>query len=223
MYIPTKYNEPEWKEIEHLIKAYPLATVITNVGGKIEANHIPFYLKVDGDKTYLQAHVSKANPQLPAWRDNDDVLVIFQSRDSYITPNYYPSKQETHKFVPTWDFGAVHISGKSRVIDDTSYVRTQLDNLTLQEETKVGSDWKVSDAPESYVTLKQKAIIGLQIEVVSTECKYKFDQDMKSDDVNGVIHGLKGHGKEEVSDLVKTTSERTEVRKAAKAAEKAAR
>ncbi|CAI5760369.1 unnamed protein product [Candida verbasci] len=208
MYIPKKYSESNWEQIEYLIKTYPLATVITtDKTGKIIANHIPFYLKEDGDNYHLIAHIAKANPQLPSLEDNSNVLVIFQSNNTYITPNYYPGKQETHKYVPTWDFASAHIYGSSKIIDDFQFVRDQLNYLTNQQEAKKETDkWKVSDAPENYLNIMQKAITGLQISIESTECKFKFEQGMKENDINGVINGLKNDGKVDLSNLTKETN-----------------
>lgn len=205
MYIPAKFNHESWEQKEFLIKKSPLGTVITtDENGKMIANHIPFYLHVDPQtkKKYLHAHVARKNPQLPSLASNDHVLVIFQSHDSYISPSYYPGKQETHKFVPTWDFGSLHVYGKLRIIDDFDFVRTQLENFTNQNEKTRADPWKVSDAPEPYLKLMQKAITGLEIEIEETECKYKFEQNMKRQDIDGVVEGLAEDGLHEVSALV---------------------
>lgn len=210
MYIPKHYLEEDWEQIVYLIKNYPLATVVTSSENGIIANHIPFILEEDGDKKYLRAHIAKANHQVPSLKENDHVLIIFQSHDSYITPSYYATKKETHKVVPTWDFASVHIYGKSRIIDDPKYVRDQLNALTNQQEKNRDIPWSVDEAPESYVNLIQKAITGLQIDIERTECKFKFDQKMKKQDINGVIEGLKSDNKPEMSDLVKSANERAE-------------
>ena len=47
-----------------------------------------------------------------------------------------------------------------------------------------------------------KAIAGLQIEIKSTS-KYKFEQDMKSADIQGVVDGLQKDGKSQISNFVK--------------------
>lgn len=206
MYIPKKYLDEDWEQVEYLIRKYPLATLITtDKDGSIIANHIPFFLNEDKDtgKKYLIAHIAKSNHQIPSLIDSDNVLVVFQSVDSYITPNHYPGKQETHKFVPTWDFAAAHIKGSSKIIDDFDFVRNQLNHLTNQQEAGKGEDsWKVSDAPEGYLKVMQKAITGLQIEIKSTQCKYKFEQGMKDQEVKGVIKGLSEEGKNEIATLV---------------------
>ena len=205
MYIPTKYLIENWDQQEALIKKYPLATVVTTGPEGLYANHFPFFLHQDEatGKKYLHAHIAKKNPQVPLLLENDNVLVIFQSHDSYISPSYYPGKQETHKYVPTWDFAAVHIKGKSRLIDDAKWVRKQLNNFTDQNEAPREKPWQVDEAPEKYLEIMQKAIIGLEIEIEKIESKFKFEQKMKKEDIEGVVEGLAADGITEVSDFVK--------------------
>lgn len=205
MYIPAKYLEEDWPAQEELIKSNPLGTVVTFSEDGLIANHIPFFLEEDKQTgaRYLQAHIAKVNPQLPALKKDDaEILVIFKSSDSYITPSYYPTKEETHKVVPTWDFGAVHCYGKPKIIDDAAWVRQQLDHLTDQQEQNREKSWTVSEAPSNYVDLLQKAICGLQIEITRIESKFKFEQKMKRQDIDGVIKGLINDDKVQVSKLV---------------------
>ena len=205
MYIPDKHLEENWENQAELIKAYPLATVVTFSSDGLIANHFPFYLKVDEEtgKKYLHAHIAKVNHQIPSFKTGDELIVIFQSADSYITPSYYPTKQDTHKVVPTWDFAAVHCYGTAKIYDETEWVRAQLDNLTAQEEKNRETEWTVDEAPESYIKLLQKAICGLEIEITRTECKYKFEQKMKPCDIAGVAEGLAKDDKHEVAKLVR--------------------
>lgn len=207
MYIPKAYDEADWEQARYLITTYPLATIITfsETEGLI-ANHIPFVLQEcpKTKKRFLKAHLARRNSQLDSLRDTDSVLVIFQSHDSYITPSYYPEKPETHKFVPTWVFASTHIKGKPTVTNDYDFVREQLVSLTDQEEAKRDPSekrWKVTDAPERYLDLKQKAITGLSIEIESFQCKYKLEQDANSRNNKGVIEGLAKDGYTEVSDM----------------------
>lgn len=209
MYIPAKYLIELWDQQEHLIKSYPLATVITiDEDGTPIANHLPMFLHVDKDtgKKYLHAHVAKKNHQLPSLKSNENVLVIFQSPSTYILPSYYPEKERTHKFVPTWDFASLHIKGKLKVIDDFDFVRAQLNNFTDQNEAERDVKWKVDDAPENYLKIMQKAITGLEIEIVDLKCKYKFEQKETRENVDGVISGLSEDGKELMSQYVKSAN-----------------
>lgn len=209
MYIPSKYRADDWELQEALIKNYPLGTVVTSHEGKLIANHIPFFLKIGDDgKKYLHAHIARVNHQIPSLKESDEVLVIFQLADSYISPSYYANKPVTHKFVPTWDFASLHVYGKSKIVDDKDFVRAQLDNFTRQNEEKRDEPWEVSEAPEKYVNTLIKAITGLEIEIDRVECKYKFEQEMKPEDKEGVINGLAEDEVHEVSKLVKDTNSR---------------
>lgn len=206
MYIPAHYNSESWEAKKRLIQEYPLATVVTtDENGKLIANHLPFLLREDETtgKKYLHAHVAKKNHQIPSLTANDQVLVIFQSPDSYISPSYYPEKQKTHKFVPTWDFASLHIYGKLRIVDDFDFVRSQLDHFSSQEELKREKPWKLSEAPEGYLNAMQKAITGLEIEIGDSECKYKFEQKMSRENIDGVVEGLADDGVAAVSAFVK--------------------
>lgn len=207
MYIPKHYNEDSWDKKELLIVNNPLGTLVT-FDQKIIANHIPFFLHTDEKtgKRYLQAHMAKKNHQIPLLQENDHVLVIFQSPDSYISPSYYPEKAKTHKFVPTWDFASLHVYGKSRIVDDFDFVRRQLVNFTNQSEETREKPWKVTDAPEGYLKVMQKAITGLEIEISETECKYKFEQKMARENIDGVVAGLADDGRTEVSGLVELSN-----------------
>ncbi|WPK24352.1 hypothetical protein PUMCH_001622 [Australozyma saopauloensis] len=210
MYIPQKFNVDDWSAQEHLIKSYPLGTIVTiDENGAPIANHFPFFLHVDeqSGKKYLHAHVAKRNHQIPSLTANDNVLVIFQSPSTYILPSYYPEKARTHKFVPTWDFASLHITGKLRIIDDFDFVRAQLNHFTDQNEAEREDKWKVDDAPENYLKIMQKAITGLEIEIVDTKCKYKFEQKETRENVDGVIAGLASDGKEVLSEYVKNANE----------------
>lgn len=218
MYIPKKYLEEEWAEVEYLIKTYPLATIITHTAEDgIIANHVPLVLEIDPDsgKRYLCAHFAKANHQLPSLQDNDSVLLIFQSANSYVSPTYYPQKKIDHKVVPTWDFAAAHINAACEVIDDFDFVRKQLVALSSQQEATRKEPWAVSDAPEKYTHLLQKAITGVRFEIKSFQCKFKFEQTMGKDNVNGVIKGFAEDGLKEQSELVLLSNQRYDARKAA--------
>lgn len=209
MYIPNHYNESDWEFQKAIIKEYPLATLITvSEEGIPIANHIPFNLIEKDGKKILQAHLAKVNHQLPSLKDNTNVLVVFQSDNSYIPPSYYKTKEETHKVVPTWDFASVQCYGKSTLIDDYQFIRNQHESLTNEQEAGREKPWTVDEAPEKYYKLLQKAIIGLEIEIDKIEGKFKFEQKMKQADIDGVVNGLADDKLSRVSQFVKETNAR---------------
>ncbi len=119
--------------------------------------------------------MAKVNHQVPSLKENDNVMVIFQSADSYISPAIIGNK-ETHKYVPTWDFAAVLYTESPGSLLTAKWVRSQLDSSTAQNETKRAVPWKVSDAPESYTSVLT-GDYWLVTEIDRTECKFKFEQE----------------------------------------------
>ncbi|MFC3114059.1 FMN-binding negative transcriptional regulator [Cellvibrio fontiphilus] len=190
MYCPRAFREERLDILHELIKAYPLATLITNGPNGLMANLIPFSLVHDGKNGILQAHVARNNSQLDSIREASEALVIFQGPQCYVTPSWYPSKAKDGKQVPTWNFVMVQARGKPTVIENTSWLLTQLNNLTSHLESSRDHPWRVSDAPENYIAAQLKGLVGIEIPISTIEGKWKVSQNRSEIDRKGVIAGL---------------------------------
>ena len=192
MYVPAHFEETKIEVLHDLIDANPFATLITMTSNGINANHIPLHLvKVKERYGTLQGHVARANP---VWSDIDndvEALIIFQGPNSYITPSWYPTKQEHGKVVPTWNYVTVHAYGKFRVIDDPVWVRSQLELLTAQQEASLDKPWAVADAPVEFTDKMIGAIVGIEILITKLTGKWKVSQNQPVLNQAGVIEGLK--------------------------------
>ena len=119
MYRPPAFREDRLDVLHALIESHRLGTIVTNGPDGLEANPVPFTLdRSRGPHGTLKAHLAKANGQLAAFREGNEALVLFQGAESYITPSWYPSKQEHGKVVPTWNYVLVEVRGKPVVIED---------------------------------------------------------------------------------------------------------
>lgn len=191
MYTPKHFEEPRIEVMHELMRTRPLATLVTLSSGGLEANHIPLHL-VDTPAPFgtLRGHVARANP---LWRDfatDVEVLAIFHGPDSYITPNWYATKQQTGKVVPTWNYAVVHAYGTLRIIDDATWVRAQLEALTAHNEAGFDHPWSVSDAPREYTDKLLEAIVGFEIVITKLSGKWKVSQNQPAQNQTGVIAGL---------------------------------
>src|SRR5687767_5959902 len=131
MYIPKQFEEPKVEVMHELIRANPLATLVTLSSSGLNANHIPLHLSQEPSPFgTLRGHVARSNPVWTDLTSNVDVLVIFHGPDTYITPSWYATKKETGKVVPTWNYVVVHAYGSLRIMDDAAWVRAQLEALT---------------------------------------------------------------------------------------------
>lgn len=185
MYMPKHFVETRVEVLHGLMRDYPFATVAANAAGGLVANHLPFEL-VDG---VLHGHVARGNEL--AQLDGAEVLLVFQGPDGYISPNWYPTKQETHREVPTWNYAVVHVHGRLRVIDDASWLRRLLETLTNRHEADQPQPWKITDAPEDHIEKSLRAIVGLEVAIERIEGKFKLNQNHPARNRAGVIAGLR--------------------------------
>jgi transcriptional regulator len=152
----------------------------------------------------LRAHVARANP---VWQDvanGDEVLVVFRAGDAYISPNWYPSKHELHKQVPTWNYMVVHAHGRITILDDERYVRGVVGRLTRTHEASEPKPWKMGDAPKDYVDTMVRAIVGVQIEITRLVGKSKLSQNKEARDIQGAAEALKSSGESQLADAMLT-------------------
>jgi transcriptional regulator len=188
MYIPKHFEETRVDALHAMIASNPLATLVTFADGRLNANHIPMIL--DAEAGILRAHIARANSLWKSFNKDVSCMAIFQGPAHYISPSYYPSKLETEKVVPTWNYAVVHVHAKLTVIDDAAWILNQITDLTSKQEAAREKPWKVSDAPPDYVEKLLGALIGLELKIERIEGKWKLSQNQKPQDHQGVIDGL---------------------------------
>lgn len=206
MYLPKAFHETSVDVLHALIRDYPFGTLVMQGADGLVANHLPFELV--GDQL-LHGHVARINELAHA--DGAQVLVMFQAANGYVSPNWYPSKHETGREVPTWNYAVVHVHGRMRVTDDKVWLRDLLERLTQRHEATQAKPWHVSDAPEDHVEKMLKAIVGLEIVIDRIEGKFKLSQNHPDANRAGVIQGLgerAGLRDAELVDLMQHAEER---------------
>lgn len=191
MYQPPHFREDRLDVMHGLMRAHPLAMLVTSGEGGLMANLVPFLVDSgSGERGMLRAHLAKANDQLAALRAGSEAMVLFQGPNAYVTPSWYASKAENHKVVPTWNYATVHAWGTPRVIDDPDWLRRQVGELTDASERERQVPWSVDDAPGPFVVGQLKGIVGLEIPIARIEGKWKVSQNRTLPDRHGVVEGL---------------------------------
>jgi transcriptional regulator len=206
MYLPKSFHETRIEVLQALIRDYPFGTAVMHRADGLVANHLPFELV--GERL-LHGHVARGNELAKA--DGAEVLVIFQAANGYISPNWYPSKHETGREVPTWNYAVVHVHGRLRVTDDKVWLRQLLEKLTDHHEASQPKPWHVSDAPDDHIEQMLTAIIGLEIVIERIEGKFKLSQNHPDANRAGVIQGLgerAGRRDAELVELMQQAEER---------------
>lgn len=203
MYVPPHFEESRTEAIHDLIVKNPFGILFTHGKSGLDANHIPFDLHADeGESGVLHAHVARANP---VWQDianGDEVLVVFRAADAYISPQWYPSKHEFHKQVPSWNYLVAHAHGRVTIRDDERYVRGVVARLTRTHEASQRVPWKMSDGPKDYIDALLKAIVGIEIEITRLVGKSKLSQNKEARDIRGAGSVLKAQGDHVIGDAM---------------------
>jgi len=192
VYNPSHFNTSDDRAaLLALMRAHPLGALVTHGPQGLDANHLPF--EVDEAAGVLRAHVARANPlwqQVPA--EGMSAMVVFRGDDGYISPNWYPSKHETHRQVPTWNYQVVHVHGQLTVMDQERFVRGLVARLTREHEKRSGQakPWMMGDAPADYIDQMLAAIVGIEVTLERLEGKFKLSQNKEARDREGAIAGL---------------------------------
>lgn len=203
MYVPPHFAESRTGVLHDLIRRHPFGTLVTHGATGLDANHIPFeLLPGQGALGTLSAHVARANPLWQEVADGAEVLVVFRAGDAYISPNWYPSKHEFHRQVPTWNYVVAHAHGRIAIRDDARYVRGVVARLTRTHEAAQPVPWKMGDSAPGYIDTLLQAIVGLEIEITRLVGKSKLSQNKELRDLRAAGEMLKAQGEHAIGDAM---------------------
>jgi transcriptional regulator len=191
MHVPDQFRVEDVGEMHALMRARPFATLVSAGSAGLTATHLPTVLKDEGEHGVVECHLARANPH---WRDlaeGREALMIFHGPDGYVTPNWYPSKAQHGKAVPTWNYAVVHAYGRPEVVQDKAWLRRHVGELTDRQERDEVKPWAVSDAPESYIDVMLRGIVGFRFAIARLEGKWKMSQNRETQDRLGVVEGLR--------------------------------
>jgi transcriptional regulator len=167
-------NEPE---VIDFIRKNAFSTLISQVDGRPWATHLPFILeKKSSGGAVLHGHLAKANLQWKSFSENEEVLVIFQGPHAYISSSWY-----NHENVPTWNYLAVHVYGKIRIIEGEELMHHLKSLVNIYEEGRPNRV-HVETMSEAYVESQIRALVGIEISITEVQASAKLSQNR--DEVN---------------------------------------
>lgn len=202
MYLPPHFEIRDISAIQDAMDACGLANFVTWTGDELLATALPLVLmRNEGEYGTLYGHFAKANDQ---WNRPvvGEALAIFSGRDTYVTPSWYATKQETGKVVPTWNYEAVHAYGVPEFFADEAQLLEVVTLLTRHHEGRRKAPWKVSDAPADFIHGQLRGIVGFRMRITKIQGKRKMSQNRSLADREGVAAGLRDEGKNEMAELV---------------------
>ena len=195
MYTPAHFAETRTEELHRIIGAYPLGMLVTHAGPGLDADHIPFELDAGiGQHGSLIGHVARANTIWQRCPTGTPVMAVFRGAQAYVSPNWYPSKQEAHRQVPTWNYEVVHVHGTIVVHDDERFVRRVVALLTRRHEASEPKPWKMGDSEPEFINTMLRNIVGIEIAIKSLTGKVKLSQNKEMRDRQNAADTLDARG-----------------------------
>ncbi len=183
MYTPKLYREEDRAKIVDFLRRNEFATLVTYDGEKPTASHLLMEVVEADGQLIVYGHMSKANPQWKSFETYSEVLVIFQGPHTYISPTWY-----NHVNVPTWNYQAVHVYGKPRIVDNHDDAYQILKRLIDRHEA--ASHYKLETLPQDFVEREIRGIAAFQIEVTRIEANYKLSQNRNDEDYRNIVAKL---------------------------------
>jgi len=186
MYVPSAFAETRPEELHAIMRAASLPVLVSPTASDLAATHLPLSLEAP-DR--LVGHMARANQH---WREFDphaESLAIFTAVDGYVSPNWYATRAETGKVVPTWNYQAVHATGRLEIIEDPAALLDIVSKLTDRFEGPRATPWAVSDAPADYIAAQLNGIVGIVLHITKLQGVAKLSQNKSMADRDGVIAG----------------------------------
>lgn len=178
MYVPETFALTDPEEIRNVIRNYDFGLLVTAHGGRPVATPLPFLLdEATGPQGTLFGHMARPNRHwrdLEAMDEDDEVLVVFQGPHSYISPTWYGPEA---KAVPTWNYVAVHVYGRPRILREPGEILQALEKMVNQQEAGLEPPWSLDRLEADYVRSMTRGIVCFEISITRTEAKAKLSQN----------------------------------------------
>ena len=190
MYLPDVFEETRPEVLWDLVARQPLGLLISAGPEGPLASPLPFLVVEAEGRLRLTCHLARPNPHLEALAGARDCLVVFQGAEAYVTPSWYPSKAETKRVTPTWNYEMVQVRGNPTLRPERDWLAAHVAALTAAQESRRPAPWAPSDAPADYIDSMLRGIVGLEIEITEIRGKWKMSQNRLAQDADGAARGL---------------------------------
>lgn len=183
MYVPPHFaGDPA--AIDDIIAAHDFALLVTSGPQGPEATHLPLMLdRSRGPHGTLLGHLARANPHGDDI-DGKEALAVFSGPHGYVSPRWYGAAPA----VPTWNYVAVHVHGRVRVVREKARLAELVDTLSRRYEGD--GPWSVAGLPERFLAGMVEGIVGIEVDVERIDAKFKLSQNRPAADRRNVISEL---------------------------------
>jgi transcriptional regulator len=186
MYVPKQFRNNDASTITDFIRHHGFGILVSQADSRMVATHIP--LELSEDETKLTGHIARANPQWKNFDNNAEVMIIFPGPHAYVSSSWYD-----HENVPTWNYIAVHVYGKIKIIEG-EILYSALKHLMDKYERTSEHPVSVEKMSPEYVRQSIKGLVGFEVNITSIEAAYKLSQNRDRKNFANVINELEKRG-----------------------------
>jgi transcriptional regulator len=197
MYIPKHFEQTDKKKLVEFMREYNFAAIVSSAKKRYWATHIPFLVEETGGEVILRAHMAKANPQWANFKNEEEILVIFQEPHSYISPSLYDNPVS----VPTWNYLAVHAYGIPKILPSLEDRIKMLEDTFKVFEPKFKEQWDT--LPGDYKSDLLDGITAFEVRTTRLEGKFKLSQNRTDAERERIIAKLNSSGDNVKKDTAK--------------------
>lgn len=189
MYTPRAFAETDLAQLDALFARDPFATLVTVPDAAPLATHLPVLYRRDGDRVLVEGHWARPNPQA---RHDGDALLVVHGPHAYVSPGWYPDKEEQAR-VPTWNYAVAHLHGRLERFEDEAALADLVARTSARFEATVGGAWQFEHGREDH-RVQLRGIVGFRFVPARIEIKFKLSQNHPEANRRAVASALEGLG-----------------------------
>jgi transcriptional regulator len=177
MYAFPRFATDDPTHAVDLVRDNPFALVVS-VDGRIPvATHAPVIPEHPVETSFagatLLGHMASVNPQWRTLEDEPDILVVFSGPHGYVSPTMHGEDPS----VPTWNYAAVHLTGRAELITDPDGVLDVVERTVRTLEAPRTPEWRPSSASRKTFEAILNGVVAFRIHVREEQSLFKLSQD----------------------------------------------
>lgn len=192
MYIPPAFRLDDRDATLAVMRDNAFAVLVAHTAEGIEITHLPLMVETRGDDVVIRGHVARANPIVALIESGAEATAVFTGPHAYISPDWYASEDQ----VPTWNYMAVHASGRFKAVTAAGDTTDLLADLSTEHEAPLAPKrpWSHHKMRDGLMARMIKGVLAFELPVERLEAKAKMSQNKKPADISGAAAGLRGRG-----------------------------
>ena len=184
MYTPEAFAINEEKAQLALLERYAFGTLSTVTAGRIRQSAIPFL--IEPTERALFGHLARENPHWRELTSCTDLLVTCMGPHGYISPNWY----HADGLVPTWNYVALQVRGRARLLESRGERLTLLDRMSERFERALPRPWRSDQLEPRRRDAMLDAIVAFRVDIDTIEAKAKLGQNRRRVDIEAAARQL---------------------------------